>query len=118
VDRPQPNWANTYSHSGIDNPAGYNLGMWNFWILGCCLLSIVAAGAWSLRQGLPTVATEEGGISMANYQFPEVATLLSGWGLKLGITRCIQASEGKRLSGMGGWRIERDEGIRRTVEIL
>jgi len=27
-------WANTYSHSGVENPAGYNLGMWIFSILG------------------------------------------------------------------------------------
>ena len=27
-------WANTYSHANIDNPAGYNLGMWIFSILG------------------------------------------------------------------------------------
>ncbi len=27
-------WANTYSHASADNPAGYNLGMWIFSILG------------------------------------------------------------------------------------
>ena len=27
-------WANTHSHAGPDNPAGYNLGMWIFSILG------------------------------------------------------------------------------------
>jgi MFS family permease len=27
-------WANTYSHAGADNPAGYNRGMWIFSILG------------------------------------------------------------------------------------
>jgi predicted MFS family arabinose efflux permease len=27
-------WANDYSHAGVDNPAGYRLGMWIFSILG------------------------------------------------------------------------------------
>lgn len=27
-------WANDYSHASVDNPAGYNLGMWIFSILG------------------------------------------------------------------------------------
>jgi MFS family permease len=27
-------WANDYSHAGVDNPAGYHLGMWIFSILG------------------------------------------------------------------------------------
>jgi MFS family permease len=39
-------WANTHSHAGVDNPAGYNLGMWIFSVLG--LLGVLFA--FLLRQ--------------------------------------------------------------------
>jgi MFS family permease len=54
-------WANDHSHAGADNPAGYNLGMWIFSILGLLGLSF----AFLLRQretgprghGLETITT-------------------------------------------------------------
>lgn len=54
-------WANDYSHAGVDNPAGYNLGMWIFSILGFVGLTF----AFLLRQrelgphghGLETITT-------------------------------------------------------------
>ena len=54
-------WANDYSHASVDNPAGYNLGMWIFSILGF----IGLAFAFLLRQrelgphghGLETITT-------------------------------------------------------------
>jgi MFS family permease len=54
-------WANDYSQASVDNPAGYNLGMWIFSILGFCGLTF----AFLLRQrelgphghGLETITT-------------------------------------------------------------
>jgi MFS family permease len=54
-------WANDYSHAGVENPAGYNLGMWIFSILGFAGLTF----AFLLRQrelgphghGLETITT-------------------------------------------------------------
>jgi len=54
-------WANDYSHASVDNPAGYNLGMWIFSILGFVGLTF----AFLLRQrelgphghGLETITT-------------------------------------------------------------
>ena len=54
-------WANDYSHAGVDNPRGYNLGMWIFSILGFLGLTF----AFLLRQrelgshghGLETITT-------------------------------------------------------------
>lgn len=54
-------WANDYSHAGVDNPTGYNLGMWIFSILGFVGLTF----AFLLRQrelgphghGLETITT-------------------------------------------------------------
>ncbi len=54
-------WANDYRHAGTDNPAGYNLGMWIFSILGFLGLTF----AFLLRQretgphghGLETITT-------------------------------------------------------------
>jgi MFS family permease len=54
-------WANDYSHAGVDNPTGYNLGMWIFSILGFSGLTF----AFLLRQrelgphghGLETITT-------------------------------------------------------------
>lgn len=54
-------WANDYSHAGPDHPAGYNLGMWIFSILGFSGLTF----AFLLRQremgphghGLETITT-------------------------------------------------------------
>jgi MFS family permease len=54
-------WANDYSHAGADNPAGYNLGMWIFSILGFAGLTF----SFLLRQrelgphghGLETITT-------------------------------------------------------------
>jgi MFS family permease len=54
-------WANDYSHAGVDNPGGYNLGMWIFSILGFSGLTF----AFLLRQrelsphghGLETITT-------------------------------------------------------------
>jgi len=54
-------WANDFSHASVDNPAGYNLGMWIFSILGFCGLTF----AFLLRQrelgpeghGLETITT-------------------------------------------------------------
>jgi len=56
-------WANDYSHAGIDNPAGYNLGMWIFSILGFFGLTF----AFLLRRrelgphghGLETITTKK-----------------------------------------------------------
>ncbi len=56
-------WANTHSHAGPDNPAGYNLGMWIFSILGFSGLTF----AFLLRQrelgrhghGLETITTKQ-----------------------------------------------------------
>jgi MFS family permease len=58
-------WANTYSHAGIDNPAGYNLGMWIFSILG--VLGVLFAFLLRQRElgphghGLETITTAGGG---------------------------------------------------------
>lgn len=54
-------WANDYSHASVDNPAGYNLGMWIFSIIGLSGLTF----AFLLRQrelgphghGLETITT-------------------------------------------------------------
>ncbi len=54
-------WANDYSQAGVDNPAGYNLGMWIFSIVGFSGLTF----AFLLRQrelgphghGLETITT-------------------------------------------------------------
>lgn len=54
-------WANDYSHASVDNPSGYNLGMWIFSILGFSGLTF----AFLLRQrelgphghGLETITT-------------------------------------------------------------
>lgn len=54
-------WANDYSHASVENPAGYNLGMWIFSILGFIGLTF----AFLLRQrelgphghGLETITT-------------------------------------------------------------
>jgi len=56
-------WANDYSHAGLDNPRGYNLGMWIFSILGFSGLTF----AFLLRQrelgphghGLETITTKK-----------------------------------------------------------
>jgi MFS family permease len=54
-------WANTYSHAGADNPAGYNLGMWIFSILG--ILGVLFAFLLRQRElgpnghGLETITT-------------------------------------------------------------
>ncbi|MBR9978964.1 MAG: MFS transporter [Bacteroidetes bacterium] len=57
-------WANDYSHAGVDNPEGYNLGMWIFSILGFVGFFF----AWRLRRhelgpdghGLETITTKTG----------------------------------------------------------
>jgi MFS family permease len=57
-------WANTYSHAGVDNPAGYNLGMWIFSILG--FLGVLFAFLLRQRElgphghGLETITTAKG----------------------------------------------------------
>jgi MFS family permease len=54
-------WANTHSHAGVDNPAGYNLGMWIFSVLG--LLGVLFAFLLQQRElgphghGLETITT-------------------------------------------------------------
>ena len=54
-------WANTHSRAGIDNPAGYNLGMWIFSVLG--LLGVLFAFLLRQRElgphghGLETITT-------------------------------------------------------------
>src|SRR5579864_8324229 len=54
-------WANTHSHAGVDNPAGYNLGMWIFSVLG--LLGVLFAFLLRQRElgphghGLETITT-------------------------------------------------------------
>jgi len=54
-------WANTYSHAGVDNPKGYNLGMWIFSVLG--ILGVMFAFLLRQRElgphghGLETVTT-------------------------------------------------------------
>jgi MFS family permease len=54
-------WANTYSHAGVDNPAGYNLGMWIFSVLG--FLGVLFAFLLRQREtgphghGLETITT-------------------------------------------------------------
>jgi MFS family permease len=54
-------WANTYSHAGPDNPAGYHLGMWIFSILG--ILGVLFAFLLRQRElgphghGLETITT-------------------------------------------------------------
>jgi MFS family permease len=55
-------WANDYRHAGVDNPAGYNLGMWIFSVVGFSGLTF----AFLLRQrelgpyghGLETITTK------------------------------------------------------------
>ena len=55
-------WANTHSHAGLDNPAGYNLGMWIFSILG--FLGVLFAFLLRQRElgpqghGLETITTK------------------------------------------------------------
>ncbi len=59
-------WANTYSHAGVDNPAGYNLGMWIFSILG--ILGVLFAFLLRQRElgphghGLETITTAKGAV--------------------------------------------------------
>ncbi|MGA8213659.1 MAG: MFS transporter [Candidatus Sulfotelmatobacter sp.] len=59
-------WANTYSHAGVDNPAGYNLGMWIFSILG--ILGVLFAFLLRQRElgphghGLETITTAKGAL--------------------------------------------------------
>ncbi len=54
-------WANTYSRAGADNPAGYNLGMWIFSVLG--FLGVLFAFLLRQRElgphghGLETITT-------------------------------------------------------------
>jgi MFS family permease len=54
-------WANTHSHAGLDNPAGYRLGMWIFSVLG--LLGVLFAFLLRQRElgphghGLETITT-------------------------------------------------------------
>jgi MFS family permease len=54
-------WANTYSHASADHPAGYNLGMWIFSILG--ILGVLFAFLLRQRElgphghGLETITT-------------------------------------------------------------
>jgi MFS family permease len=54
-------WANTYSHASADHPAGYNLGMWIFSILG--VLGVLFAFLLRQREmgphghGLETITT-------------------------------------------------------------
>ena len=54
-------WANTHSHAGADNPAGYNLGMWIFSVLG--LFGVLFAFLLRQRElgphghGLETITT-------------------------------------------------------------
>ena len=54
-------WANTYSHAGAENPAGYRLGMWIFSILG--ILGVMFAFLLRQRElgphghGLETITT-------------------------------------------------------------
>jgi MFS family permease len=54
-------WANTYSHASADNPAGYNLGMWIFSVLG--ILGVLFAFLLRQRElgphghGLETITT-------------------------------------------------------------
>lgn len=54
-------WANTYRHAGVDNPAGYDLGMWIFSILG--ILGVLFAFLLRRREmgphghGLETITT-------------------------------------------------------------
>jgi MFS family permease len=55
-------WANTHSHAGLDNPTGYNLGMWIFSILG--FLGVLFAFLLRQRElgphghGLETITTK------------------------------------------------------------
>jgi MFS family permease len=55
-------WANTHSHAGLDNPTGYNLGMWMFSILG--FLGVLFAFLLRQRElgphghGLETITTK------------------------------------------------------------
>jgi MFS family permease len=57
-------WANTHSHASVDNPAGYNLGMWIFSILG--ILGVLFAFLLRQRElgphghGLETITTAKG----------------------------------------------------------
>jgi MFS family permease len=57
-------WANTFSHAGVDNPTGYNLGMWIFSILG--LLGVLFSFLLRQREmgphghGLETITTAKG----------------------------------------------------------
>jgi MFS family permease len=54
-------WANTYSHASADHPAGYNLGMWIFSVLG--ILGVLFAFLLRQRElgphghGLETITT-------------------------------------------------------------
>ena len=54
-------WANTFSHAGADHPAGYNLGMWIFSVLG--ILGVLFAFLLRQRElgprghGLETITT-------------------------------------------------------------
>jgi MFS family permease len=57
-------WANTHSHASADNPAGYNLGMWIFSILG--ILGVLFAFLLRQREmgphghGLESITTAKG----------------------------------------------------------
>jgi MFS family permease len=57
-------WANTHSHASVDNPAGYNLGMWIFSILG--ILGVLFAFLLRQRElgphghGLEIITTAKG----------------------------------------------------------
>jgi MFS family permease len=57
-------WANTHSHASVNNPAGYNLGMWIFSILG--ILGVLFAFLLRQRElgphghGLETITTAKG----------------------------------------------------------
>jgi MFS family permease len=80
-------WANNYSHADASNPAGYNLGMWIFSILG--VLGVVFAFLLRQRElgphghGLETITTANSKAEgQEGYQFPKIATLRSIWGLR------------------------------------
>jgi len=112
-------WANNYGHADAGNPAGYNLGVdvlrpgvaWRAVFVFVAAAGIGASWAWAgddyYRQGC--------GIGVVNYQFPEVATLRSGWGLKSGLE---SVHPNLRMQRLFAAEIKWDGNIRRSVEIL
>ena len=85
-------WANNYGHADATNPAGYNLGMWIFSILG--VLGVVFAFLLRQRElgphghGLETITTasSKGLIESCNAtNFGRLRLFGSSPGLKLGV---------------------------------